>query len=514
MAWDSNKYIGKNVSSSGVDTSNVTANADGTLLERVEYLQTCMGGLSGQLRFQQSASTVIEEDSYAQFEITLIDINSGAITSANINIASITVELSKSTGGGAFSAIGITQPTFSKADGRVYTSTRFLDAEWAVGDVYKLTVKDIVVTFGTEYAYVPQMVWCNLITDIIGIDSVVDDIKTYTGRIQDTAVTVGMTSGSLASFIAGNNGGLGGTLPASTSLYDVVKYLTNVADSGTVTPTKVLDNSILAIILSKVSGGDVSSFDNSTDSLEAIADAIANGSRSFAATSNGAAGKNTIVSTTLTEADDYWNGCLVVSTSATNLNQARIIVDFDSATDTLTVVPAFANQTLSSDTFIIIAGMSIYDYVKNLNSVAIDASCVPVANTLTDILHKDTSYTYDNTTDSLEAIRDAITTVTTLLNNNAGDVACVSAHMDTGTTLHVIPATGYTDGVDDATTVDLTTVDADLVTANIKNGVTILGVAGSTTVRDVSDWTDAVEGDVTTGKKFYKADGSQATGTL
>jgi hypothetical protein len=97
--------------------------------------------------------------------------------------------------------------------------------------------------------------------------------------------------------------------------------------------------------------------------------------------------------------------------------------------------------------------------------------------------------------------------------NNAGDVASVSAHMDAGTVLHVVPAEGYTDGSDDATTIDLTTVDADLVTGNIKSGVTILGVAGSSTVKDVSDWTDAVEGDVASGKKFYKADGSQATGT-
>lgn len=97
--------------------------------------------------------------------------------------------------------------------------------------------------------------------------------------------------------------------------------------------------------------------------------------------------------------------------------------------------------------------------------------------------------------------------------NNAGDVASVSAHMDAGTVLHVVPATGYTDGSDDATTVDLAVVDADLATANIKSGVTILGVAGSSTVVDVSTWTDAVEADVVSGKKFYKADGSQATGT-
>lgn len=63
--------------------------------------------------------------------------------------------------------------------------------------------------------------------------------------------------------------------------------------------------------------------------------------------------------------------------------------------------------------------------------------------------------------------------------NNAGDVAAVSAHMGAGTTIHLIPATGYTDGADDASTVDLTTVDADLIAANIKTGITLFGVAGT-----------------------------------
>jgi hypothetical protein len=66
-------------------------------------------------------------------------------------------------------------------------------------------------------------------------------------------------------------------------------------------------------------------------------------------------------------------------------------------------------------------------------------------------------------------------------------------------------------GIYDATT--LSTVDADLASGNIKSGVTIFGKAGAATIKDVSDWTDAVEADVVSGKKFYKADGSQGTGT-
>jgi len=50
------------------------------------------------------------------------------------------------------------------------------------------------------------------------------------------------------------------------------------------------------------------------------------------------------------------------------------------------------------------AGKTTYEAVKNIRETAIDGSSVPVENTLSDILHKDGSYTYDNTTDSLEAI--------------------------------------------------------------------------------------------------------------
>jgi hypothetical protein len=95
---------------------------------------------------------------------------------------------------------------------------------------------------------------------------------------------------------------------------------------------------------------------------------------------------------------------------------------------------------------------------------------------------------------------------------NTGNVAAVSAHMDATTVLHVVPATGFTDGVTDATVIDLTTVDADLITTNIKTGITILGVAGTSTVVDVAD-TTAVAADVAAGTYFYTAAGVRTEGT-
>ena len=64
--------------------------------------------------------------------------------------------------------------------------------------------------------------------------------------------------------------------------------------------------------------------------------------------------------------------------------------------------------------------------------------------------------------------------VTGAMPNNAGDVAAASYHAD-GTSLHIIPVEGYTDGSDDAVVI----TDADFVSANIAVGVTLFGKAGS-----------------------------------
>ena len=58
--------------------------------------------------------------------------------------------------------------------------------------------------------------------------------------------------------------------------------------------------------------------------------------------------------------------------------------------------------------------------------------------------------------------------------NRAGDTTAVSHHAS-GTSLHIIPAAGYVDGVDDAAVI----TDANFVGANIKSGVSIFGQTGT-----------------------------------
>lgn len=108
-----------------------------------------------------------------------------------------------------------------------------------------------------------------------------------------------------------------------------------------------------------------------------------------------------------------------------------------------------------------------------------------------------TGYTFSNDSD---------TGISGSMPNRAGNVNAVSSHRD-GTSIHVIPAQGYTDGSDDASVI----TDADFVTGNIKSGANIFGLDGKTEVVDTSSGT-AVAANI---RKDYKAwsDGVEYTGT-
>jgi len=159
MAWNEQRFIGNNTSDNGVSTSSVSSNADGTVLERLEWVQATLGSAAGQLRTAFSESQTVEENAIQFFNIGIFDMDAGAIASASINITSISAVLEKSTGGGAFSSAGITQPTFAKTNGSVYCSYQFLAAEWQTGDMYKLVVGGITATIGGATAHVPSAVW-------------------------------------------------------------------------------------------------------------------------------------------------------------------------------------------------------------------------------------------------------------------------------------------------------------------------------------------------------------------
>ena len=65
---------------------------------------------------------------------------------------------------------------------------------------------------------------------------------------------------------------------------------------------------------------------------------------------------NTIVDTQLTQADDYWNGSLVIFISGTNSGFTAVATDFDAASDTLTFTPAVPSNVTTED-YLLIPGL-------------------------------------------------------------------------------------------------------------------------------------------------------------
>ena len=66
-----------------------------------------------------------------------------------------------------------------------------------------------------------------------------------------------------------------------------------------------------------------------------------------ATTSNGNVGGTTLIDTARTEGNDYWNNLTLLILGGSYKGQSRKITDFDAASDTLTVSPAFNGQILS-----------------------------------------------------------------------------------------------------------------------------------------------------------------------
>ena len=154
-----------------------------------EAIMVMLGGAAIQMRTAQSISATVEENAFQQFSISIMDVDSGSVSADNINITGISAVIEKSTGGGAFSAAGLTAIVFGKEAGRVFVDYQFLAAQWTVGDVYKIVVTGIQATVGGDTAYIPAMVWSNLIVEVGDVKATVDaiavDIGDFSARVNN-----------------------------------------------------------------------------------------------------------------------------------------------------------------------------------------------------------------------------------------------------------------------------------------------------------------------------------------
>jgi len=245
--------LGSNDNDNSFLSDDVVANRDGSIIERQEWIINALGG--AQARFEQSISATVEEDVYLQFTITLFDLDAGAVASASIDITSISNVMSKGTAAGAaFSAAGITQPTFAKSNGLVTCSYRFLAAEWAVGDVYRLVVGGITAVVDGETVYVPDMVWSNLIVEAADMTAEMAKIPKSDSTITWNDVALQSIQDECEDALEGEN----------------LDHLAKVA-VDTNLATTVHDDSILGNLFAKAN---VTNFNRTTDSMEMLSDKL------------------------------------------------------------------------------------------------------------------------------------------------------------------------------------------------------------------------------------------------
>ncbi|MBC8460068.1 MAG: hypothetical protein H8D67_18930 [Deltaproteobacteria bacterium] len=231
--------------------------------------------------------------------------------------------------------------------------------------------------------------------------------------------------------------------------------------------------------------------------LDAIADAVAAGAGTTG-TADAGSTAGMLRDAARTEADDYWNGMMLIMESGVNAGLARVIVDFVAATDDALVEPDFPNVIGAGDVYTILSRAQFATIIignNNADNVA-DTSNV-VANVNGSVLERIEGLqgtAFDPTTESLAVLHDDHITQITAGRMAELDAANLPADVDailvdTGTT---IPAT--------LTTID-TVVDA------IKAVTDALPDAGAlttidTNVDDIETDTNELQTDWTNGGRL------------
>jgi len=134
--------------------------------------------------------------------------------------------------------------------------------------------------------------------------------------------------------------------------------------SASVTGTDITDNSIIAKMVSKSATADWDSFTNTTDSLEALADAGASATGVSASDSGtaqaGAAGTITLRSAA-SSTNDIYNGQTVQITGGTGAGQRRLIYDYVGSTRVASITPDWITTPDNTSTYKVWPFASVLD---------------------------------------------------------------------------------------------------------------------------------------------------------
>ena len=160
------------------------------------------------------------------------------------------------------------------------------------------------------------------------------------------------------------------------------------ANLGTDVDTDIADDSALGEIMVK---SVLSTWDRTTDSLEAIADSVATGSLKIAADATSTT-TNIVDAVALVHTDsNCFKGAMLVATDGQNVGQARPIVAFNTGTDSVDVFPAFLQAPDEDDSFLLISSWrpNVFD---QQGAVPINVTATTGTDTIFDLSVTNMSY--------------------------------------------------------------------------------------------------------------------------
>jgi len=424
--------VSPEISDAGTKTGmNTTLKAEttGDIESKIDDIITILGGAAIQLRTEQSVAGTVEENGVMGFGISLIDVDAGAIASADINITAISAVLEKSAGGAAFSSAGITQPTFLKANGLVSCNYQFATAEWEIGDIYKLAVSGITCTVGGDTAYVKTMIWSNMVMEQKNVETLVNTIITNVGNPSGHTLT------SLTAKLGNDTSTLKARLDAiDTALTTIDDYVdTEVAAIKAVTDA-LPDAGALTTINTNINTINTNVGDAAAHTLTSLVAKLGNDTSTLKA-------RLDAIDTALTTIDDYVDTEVAaikavtdaipdagaLTTINTNINTANTNIGDASAHTLTSLVAKFGNDTATLKArldAIDTALTTIDDYVDTeIAAIKAVTDALPDAGALTTI-NTNINTTNTNLGDA------AAHTLTSLVAKFGNDTATLKARLD------------------------------------------------------------------------------------